>query len=59
MDQREIDMSPADFLADVEVAVTDRDAVLPQSAVGVDDHDELIAATGAPPADARNSGQGA
>lgn len=57
MDQREVEMSPADFLADVEVAVTDRDAVLPRSDVGVDDHDELIAAAGAPPADARHSGQ--
>ena len=44
MNRREMEMSPAEFLADVEVAVTDRDAVLPQSAVRVDDHDDVIAA---------------
>jgi hypothetical protein len=53
----EVAMSPAEFLADVEVAVTYRDVVLPRSREGDDDRDELIAAAGAPPADDRPSGQ--
>ncbi len=55
--RNEVVMSPAEFLADVEVAVTDRDVVLRRSYVDDDDLDELIPAAGAPPADTRNSGQ--
>ncbi len=40
------EMSPAEFLADVEVAVTDRSVVLPRPGVGVDNRDELLAAAG-------------
>ncbi len=48
-------MSPAEFLADIEVAVTDRDVVVPGSYVGVDHRDELIAAATALSAAERNA----
>ncbi len=57
-ERSEVVMSPVEFLADVEVAVTDRDVVLPRPTVS-DDDDGLIAAAGAPPADDRPSGSGA
>ncbi len=52
-------MSPAEFLADIEVAVTNRDLVLPRPVASVDGRDGSIAAAGAPPADAHKSDKGA
>ena len=55
----EVEMSPAEFLADIEVAVTNRDLVLPRPVASVDGRDGSIAAAGAPPADAHKSDKGA
>jgi len=55
------EMSPAEFLADVEVAVTDRVLALSwsprRSAVGVDGNDDLIVAAAAAPEGERNAGR--
>ncbi|MFT7650268.1 MAG: hypothetical protein ACI8Y4_005037 [Candidatus Poriferisodalaceae bacterium] len=41
-------MSPAEFLADIEVAVTNRDLVLPRPVASVDGRDGSTAASGRP-----------